>query len=138
MQNYHQIGTSRSQQVVQLFVHLLAAIAIYFYLTPAFLKCSALAALALSAFIDYRRLIRHDIIRVRVDRRQARIEIQQGGQSYFYAKYKVYQTRWFAILRLIDEPNNRTLILNSDCFPSTESYRQLRFDLQRLEGSDAA
>ena len=138
MQNYHQIGTSRSQQVVQLFVHLLAAIAIYFYLTPTFLKCSALAALALSAFIDYRRLIRHEIIRVRVDRGQARIEIQQGGQSYFYTKYKVYQTRWFAILRLIDEPNNRTLILNSDSFPSTESYRQLRFDLQRLEGSDAA
>lgn len=138
MQHYHQIGTSRSQQLMQLFVHLLAAIAIYFYLTPVFLKCTALAALALSAFIDYRRLIRHEIIRVRVDRRQARIEIQQGGQSYFYTKYKVYQTRWFAILKLIDEPNNRTLILNSDCFPSTESYRQLRFDLQRLEGSDAA
>jgi hypothetical protein len=136
VQEYYEVSPSRSQLVLLLAGYLLGAITIYFYLSPALLKWAALAALALASFIESRRLIQHDIIRLRINLARASIEVQQREQPYFYCKYKVYQTRWFAILKLIDEQANRTLILNSDCFASTEKYRRLRFDLSCLERSD--
>ena len=137
MQEYYEVSPSRAQLILLLAAYLTGAITIYFYLGPAFLKWAALAALALAAFVESRRLIQHDIIRLRINLARASIEVQQRGQPYFYCKYKVYQTRWFAILKLIDPQASRTLILNSDCFNSIEKYRRLRFDLCCLERSDA-
>ena len=137
MQDYYEVSPSRTQLILLLAAHLTGAITIYFYLSPSFLKWAALTALALAAFVESRRLIQHDIIRLRINLARASIEVQQRGQPYFYCKYKVYQTRWFAILKLVDQQNNRTLILNSDCFDSIEKYRRLRFDLSCLERSDA-
>ena len=137
MQHYYEVGTSKSQLIFLLTVHLLGILTIYFYLTPLFLKCSAIAALVLSTIVEYRHLIQHDIIHLRVNKARASIEILRAGQPYFYCKYKVYQTRWFAILKLIDQQASETLILNSDSFTSNDSYRRFRFDLRQLEGSDA-
>jgi hypothetical protein len=138
MQHYYEVGTSKSQLIFLLAVHLLGILTIYFYLTPLILKCFAMAALGLGAFIEYRRLIQHDIIQLRVNKARASIEILRAGQPYFYCKYKVYQTRWFAILKLIDQQASETLILNSDSFTSNDCYRQFRFDLRQMEGLDAA
>ncbi len=138
MQEYYQVSPSRTQLILLLAAYLTGAITIYFYLGPAFLKWTALTALALAALVESRRLIQHDIIRLRINLTHASIEVQQRGQPYFYCKYKVYQTRWFAILKLIDQQSDRTLILNSDCFASIEKYRRLRFDLSCLERSDAS
>ena len=137
MQEYYEVSPSRKQLILLLAAHLTGAITIYFYRSPAFLKWAALAALVLAAIVESRRLIQHDIIRLRINLARASIEVQQRGQPYFYCKYKVYQTRWFAILKLVDQQDNRTLILNSDCFISIEKYRRLRFDLSCLERSDA-
>ncbi|MDC1286982.1 hypothetical protein N8198_03780 [Gammaproteobacteria bacterium] len=137
MQEYYEVSPSRAQLIFLLTGYLLGAIAIYFYLSPAFFKWAALAALTVAGFVESRRLIQHDIIRLRINLTRASIEVQHLGQPYFYCKYKVYQTRWFAILKLIDQQTNRTLILNSDCFTSIENYRRLRFDLRCLERSDA-
>ena len=137
MQEYYEVRPSKTQLIVLLAVYLCAAIAVYFYLNPAFLKWAALAALAVATAIESRRLIQQDIIFLRIHLKRASIEVQQCGQPYFYCKYKVHQTRWFAILKLIDQQANRTLILNSDCFASIEKYRRLRFDLCSLECSDA-
>ena len=138
MQHYYEVGTSKSQLIFLLTVHLLGILTIYFYLTPLFLKCSAIAALVLSTIFEYRHLIQHDIIQLRVNKARASIEILRAGQPYFYCKYKVYQTRWFAILKLIDQQASETLILNSDSFTSNDCYRQFRFDLRQMEGPDAA
>ena len=138
MQDYYQVSPSRTQLILLLAAHLTGAITIYFYLSPAFLKWPALIALALAAFVESRRLIQHDIIRLRINLARASVEVQQRGQPYFYCKYKVYQTRWFAILKLIDQQASETLILNSDSFTSNDCYRRFRFDLRQLEGSDAA
>jgi hypothetical protein len=83
-------------------------------------------------------LIQHGIIRLRVIPGHATIEFEQRGQPYFYCKYKVYQTRWFAILKLIDHQHNRTLILIPDSFSSLHSYRRLRQQIRQLERFDAA
>jgi len=138
MQQYHELVTSRSQLLINLAAHFVAAATIFFYVAPVLLKWPALAGLALCAYSGHRQLIRQDIIRLRVDPVRKMIELQQGGQPYFYFKYKVYQTRWFAILRLVDQPTDRTLILNSDCCQSVACYRRLRFDLRQLEPVDAA
>jgi len=137
LQEYYEVSPSRSQLILLLAAYLAGALTIYFYLNPAFFKSAALAALAVAAFIESRRLIQHDIIRLSINLSRASIVIQQHGQPYFYCKYKVYETRWFAILKLMDQHTNRTLILNSDCFSSIEKYRRLRFDLRCLERSDA-
>jgi len=138
LQQYYQLVTSRAQLLINLAAHSIAGATIFFCVAPLLLKWSGIAAMALSARHAYRHLIQHDIIRLRVDQARQIIELQQADQPYFYSKYKVYQTRWFAILKLVDQRSDRTIILNSDCFQSSECYRRLRFDLRRLEHSDVA
>ena len=138
MQRHYRILTSSLQLQFALATHCIAAATIFFVLTPALLKWSAIAAVALGAWHGHRQLIQHDIMRLRVDLQRRLIELQRGGQPYFYSKYKVYQTRWFAILKLVDHQTSRVLILNSDSFESAEYYRRLRFDLRQLERRDAA
>jgi hypothetical protein len=138
LQHYYQLVTSRTQLLINLAGHFIAAATIFFFVAPALLKWSGIAAMLLSAQRGYMHLIQHDIIRLRVDTARQAVVLQLAGQPYFYSKYKVYQTRWFAILKLADQQTDRTLILNSDCFQSIECYRRLRFDLRQLERADAA
>lgn len=138
MHEYYEIKPSKSQLVLLLVVHGLAAVVIIFYQQPGLLKLSALALVLLLAVHESRSLIRQEIIKLCFDSRDASIELQQGGQPYFYCKNKVYQTRWFAILKLINKQKSRTLILIPDRFNSIQSYRSLRYRLRHREHSDAA
>ena len=138
MHEYHEIRVSRSLLFMLAICHALSALLIYFYFSAGLLKWASMAALCLYALCEYRRLIQHEIIHLRVIPANATIEYLQGGQPYFYSKYKVYQTRWFAILKLIDKHTNRTLILNPDSFNSLRSYRLLRHQIRQLERFDAA
>lgn len=138
MHEYYEIKPSKSQLVLLLVVHGLVAVAIIFYQQPGLLKLSALALVLLLAVHESRNLIRQEIIKLRFDSRGASIELEQGGQPYFYCKNKVYQTRWFAILKLISKQKSRTLILIPDRFNSIHSYRSLRYRLRQREHFDAA
>ena len=138
MQKYYEIRPSAAQRNFLLSSHGLAAAAIYFYLEPASLMLPALAAVCLLAIYEYRCLIQQEIIKLRLDPADKSIELEQEQQPYFYSKYKVYQTRWFAILKLLDADKSRTLILNSDCFDSLQAYQQLRYQLRKMEQADAA
>lgn len=99
---------------------------------------SALAAVCLLAVYESRCLIQQDIIKLGLDPGAKLIEFKQGKQPYIYSKYKVYQTRWFAILKLVDTDKTRTLILNPDCFKSLQIYQQLRYQLRKMEQVDVA
>ena len=99
---------------------------------------SALAAVCLPAVYQSRCLIQQEIIKLGLDPNSKLIEFKQGKQPYIYSKYKVYQTRWFAILKLVDTDRTRNLILNPDCFKSLEKYRQLRYQLRKMEQAGAA
>jgi len=138
MHKYHQLKPSRIQCLLLSGAYMLAACVIYFCLSPSVLSWVGIAGLGVSALIEYKRLIQQGIIRLRIVPQRSSIELQQFGKPYFFIKYKVYQTRWFAILKLVDEQKNRTLILNSDCFESIDCYRKCRYQLLRLEGTDAA
>jgi hypothetical protein len=138
MHEYHEVRASRSLLITLATGHVVAALTIYFCFPAGLLKWSSLAALCLYTTSEYRRLIQHGIIRLRVNPGRATIEFELRGQPYFYRKYKVYETRWFAILKLIDSQQNRTLILTPDSFSSLQSYRRLRHQIRRLERFDAA
>jgi len=137
LQQYYEIRPSSSQRIFLLLSHGLVAAAIYFYLEPTLLKLAALAAVCLLALCESRWLIQQEIIKLRLDPDAKSIEYNQGQQPYFYSKYKVYQTRWFAILKLIDANKSRTLILNPDCLNSPERYQQLRYQLRKMERTSA-
>ena len=137
MYEYHDFRVSRYLLAACFAFNTLAALVILLYCSATLLKWSSLAALCLLGFSEYRHLIRHGIIRLRIVPRHPAIELERLGQSYFYRKYKVYQTRWFAILKLTDHHNSRTLILIPDSFKSLHSYRRLRQQIRQLEHSDA-
>jgi len=138
LDEYYEIRSSKSQLVLLFISHALAAGAIYFYLQSLLLTVSGMALVCLSAFHESRSLIRQENITLGVSLKNASIEIREAGQPYFYAKNKVYQTRWFAILKLVDGRKSRTLILNPDRFSSHCSYQRLRFLLRDLERRNAA
>ena len=138
MHEYYEIKPSKSQLVLLLVVHGLAAVVILFYQQPGLLKLSALALVLLLAVHESRNLIQQGVIKLRLDSRGTSIELEQGGQPYFYRKNKVYQTRWFAILKLINEQNSRTLILIPDRFKSMQCYRSLRYRLCQRGHLDVA
>lgn len=138
MYRFYQFSDYRIQRLIGFTLHGGAAVIIFFYLQHPWLQCGAFVAIALDAVFEHRRLIRQGIIRLRLDPVRRGCDFEQAGQSYFYSKYKVYQTRWFAILKLVDQRNSRVLILHPGSFDSPESYRRMRFDLHRLERRNAA
>ena len=138
MQKYYEIQPSKSQLVCLLVIHGLVAVTIIFYMQPGLLKLSTLALVLLLAVTESRYLIRQEIIKLRLDSKTETIELEQDGQPYFYYKNKVYQTRWFAILKLVNEQKSRTLILNPDRFNSIQSYRQMRYLLRKMEQRNVA
>ncbi len=138
MQQYFEIRPSTAQCIFLLGIHGLAAATIYFYLEPTLLMLASMAAICLLAIYEYRCLIQQEIIKLRFDPRGKSIEFKQGEQPYFYSKYKVHETRWFAILKLVDIDKPRTLILNPDCFNSLQAYQQLRYQLRKMEPAGVA
>ena len=138
MYRFYTLTDFRIPRLIALATHCAAAALIIFYLEDRWLQSCAIAFIVINAAADYRRLIRQGNIRLRVDPLRPGIEFEQFGQPYLFCKYKVYQTRWFAILKLIDHRKGRTLILHPGSFSNPESYRGLRYDLRRLERDHAA
>ena len=133
MQQYYRIHPSRKLIALAAGVHLLIAAMLAAYTDPWPLKLAAVALVLLLGLREVTRLGRQPGISLRFDPVEDSILLEQRGQPHFHAKYKVYATRWFAILRLIDKHQNRTLILNPDRFDSIQSYRQLRYVLLSME-----
>ena len=138
MQQYYRIRPSRKLIALAIGLHLLIAAMLAAYAEPWPLKLPAVALVSLLGLREVARLGRQADVSLRFDPAEASILLEQDGQPYFHAKYKVYATRWFAILKLIDETRSRTLILHSARFDSDLLYRQLRFALAGKEREHAA
>ena len=138
MQQYYRIHPSRKLIALAAGVHLLIAAMLAAYTDPWPLKLAAVALVSLLGVREVARLRRQPGISLRFDPVDDSILLQQRGQPHFHAKYKVYATRWFAILKLIDDTRSRTLILHSERFDSDQLYRQLRFALAGKEREHAA
>ena len=136
MQEIYTIHPSNSQLGLTLGAHVVVGLAIAIYVTPPWLMFGSLALVGLLALRETRER-RRGSVRLKINSATAAIELEQGGQPYFYGKYKVYATRWFAILKLLSKHESRTFILNPDRFDSIQSYRKLRFALGRLEQANA-
>jgi hypothetical protein len=138
MQQHFEIHPSTRQASLLFGAHCVLALLLLAYVEQPLLRFCAAVLVMLIGWREYRLAARQGVILLHCDPRAARIALQQDGQPYFYCKYKVYATRWFAILRLDDKRNSRTLILNSECFDSEHSYRRLRYLLAQMELTSAA
>jgi len=137
VQQHFEIHASPGWLGLTIAVHVLIALAIAVYVEPTAMMLGGLLAVGLLAERECRSLLQQRTITLTVNPHSATIGLQQGGQPYFFVKYKVYATRWFAILKLMDKRNTRTLILIPDRFNSIQSYRRLRLALQTMDRSDA-
>jgi len=138
VQQHYLIDPSRVLVAITLGGHLLVALAIALYVDSAPLMLGGIGLIVLLGWRESEYLRRQPPLELSVDPRGRSIVLEQCGQSHFYAKYKVYATRWFAILRLIDKPESRNLILHSERFQSTREYRHLRLALTGTESNNAA
>lgn len=137
MQQHYRIDPSRVLPAVTLGGHTLVALAIALYVDSVLLMLGGIGLTVLLGWRESGRLLRQTTLELNLDTRTRSISIEQGGEPHFYAKYKVYATRWFAILKLIDNAESRTLILHSERFHSNREYRQLRFALTGMESGHA-
>jgi len=133
MQEYFEIRPSRSLLGLLLAMHCLLVLAVAVYVEPAALKLGVILLICLLGFREAGLLARRKNLLLHCNPRTAEVALQCGTQPYFYAKYKVYANRWFAILKLVDKDKNMTLMLSPDCFDSADSYHRLRYLLRRLE-----
>ncbi len=132
------LDESRLQHRAVLAMYALAALMIAAYVETSILKYSLLGLLPLLAWRESRRIRRARGVKLALNMQAGTIRLEQGGQPYFFRKYKVYPTRWFAILSLIDQRHYRALCLDPHRFQTAASYRHCRFLLQQMERSGAA
>lgn len=137
MQEFFEIHPSRLQLRLFFGAHLLLALLLAIYVEPLTFKVCAVCLVLLLGWREFHLDRSRENLILHYDPRAVKIALQCDGQPYFYSKYKVYGTRWFAILKLDDNIENRTLILNSERFDSEHSYRRLRFLLTRQERDGA-
>ena len=137
MQEHFEIRPCRRRSLLLLSAHFAFALLLIVHVEAPWTRYCASALVMLIGWREYRNAAAQEIILLHCNSRVPGIGLKQGGQSYFYYKYKVYANPWFAILRLDDKRKSRTLILNSGCFESEQNYRQLRYLLARMEWTSA-
>ena len=130
----------RSRQAVRALLSstLFGTAVIAVWLQPPWFAALAAALPALLAWRQYRLWQRTPALRLSVDPSREIIALEQGGQTHFFDKYKVYPSRWFAILKLIKPRKTRVMLLLPDRFESDRAYRDCRFNLRQLERRRAA
>ena len=133
MIEHFEIRASQHQARFLIFMYSLSGIAVIAYAEPGLLRLAILGLLVLLAALELGSLRRQDSIRLGLNPGTSLIELEREGVPQIYDKYKVYTTRWFAILQLQNEHNNRSLLLNSDRFDSDEDYQDFRFVIQKME-----
>lgn len=138
MQEYFEIHPSRAQLGLLIGGHGLLLCALAVYVEPLTMKLGAILLTGLLGWRESQRLRLAEKRLLHCNPRTAEIALQCGEQPYIYFKYKVYATRWFAILKLLDNDDCRTLILTPDRFDSVRDYHRLRFLLRRLEQARVA
>ena len=126
---------SSKQFRLLLCAQLAAGLLLWVYVEPAWI---AVLLILLLPLILLRDMSRPQDRFLSVDADAGQIAVKSRGQPYFYSKYKVYACRWFAILKLIDQRQPRTLILNPDRFDNPQNYHAVRVALLSLDTNRAA
>ncbi|MFT5398299.1 MAG: hypothetical protein ACI8XW_001089 [Gammaproteobacteria bacterium] len=60
------------------------------------------------------------------------IDLDNGEGSQHYDQFRLYSTRWFTIVKFINEKKSRSLMIDPSCFQSEDDYRALRFELNAM------
>ena len=133
MHCHYEVKPSKTQATLLAGSYALAAITWCLALETGMIQFAGVALCALLGLRESSGMLCASPYRLRIDRDRRGIVYEAAGQTYFYAKYKVYPSRWFAILKLIDETNSMTLILRPDSFNRLADYQNLRYELGAAE-----
>ncbi len=128
-----EIHASRTQWLLLAFGYSLIGLCALIYIDDLILQIGSSGLSVLLGLSECNRLRSQETIQLCLDPNKGSITLKQGGQPYFYRKNKVYPTRWFVILRLVDVPKSRTLFLISDRFKSLQDYQAIRYSLIKME-----
>ena len=132
------IHASRLEAGLYLGLSIASALVLAAYIELDLYGVSAVVLLLLFGAQRYLALTREPELRLQLFGGSGQVALQQCGQTHFYMKYKVYPTRWFAILKLIDSGYSRTLFLNPARFDSDADWRNCRREIARLEAMHVA
>ena len=133
MSEIFQIKPSRSQSIFLVCLYSLTLVVAFFYIDSKLSLALLLGLILLFAIIETRNWRRQQSIRLKLNPEAGSIEFEQADRAQIYDKYKVYTSRWFAILQLLDNQENRNLLLNSDRFKSVRAYQDFRFLIQEMD-----
>ncbi|MBT8144089.1 MAG: hypothetical protein KJO55_05265, partial [Gammaproteobacteria bacterium] len=100
MRHYFRLSRSRTELYAIYWLLGFAAVLAVVYLQPGLVQCIHLLALVLLAVAETRRCRSSRPEYLCIDGDRCGIVADTAGQPYFAGKYKVYRTRWFAILKL--------------------------------------
>ena len=134
----YEIKPSNDQALLLVSLYVSAALAWWLAAEPGLLLAGVELLILLLGLRATRQLLSAPRSQLRLLDSNSGVALTIGEQTHFFAKYKVYPSRWFAILKLIDQSKTRTLILNPDCFNTATDYRNLRFELSAGEVDRAA
>jgi len=127
------IKPSRSQPVFLVCLYGLTLVIAFIYIDSRLSLPILLGLIFLFAIIEIRNWRRQQSFQLELNPEADSIEFEQAGKAQIYNKYKVYTSRWFAILQLFDIQENRNLLLNSDRFTSVQAYQDFRFLIQKMD-----
>ncbi len=134
----YRLTESPTQVHLLLLAHAIASLLLWYHVDPGWMGLTSVTLVGLLAIRDCAAVRRQNGEILSIDEARALISLEGSEQPYFYAKYKVYACRWFAILKLVDQHQPRTLILNFDSVENAQDYRRLRHTLLALEPCRAA
>ncbi len=137
MQRSFEIQNSISQLLMLLQLIAVSLACALFYLSLGWQQTCYVVALLLLFVAEIQNHRNSKKRQLLIDLRSGKVSLLLGKKSQIYDKYKVYDSRWFAILRVMAKDQNQTLILTADCFPSIAEYCACRFCLRQLGQPDA-
>jgi len=137
-ERYDIVG-SKSLFLLLVVCYTLALGSVLFYVSSPGLLVALVILGWLLFFRENRRISAHQNIALLLNASKSSVEIRENGESQQYRKFRLYTSRWFAILQLFEDGKNRSLLLTKDRFYSLAAYQQFRFSIMQMRNnSDAA
>lgn len=127
MPRFFKLKPSRTELHVVYGLLLLAAALTCVYVDYRVPQMIYLLAIVLLAVAETSAVRRARAVYLCIDGTRCGLVHRTAGQPYFAVKNKVYQTRWFAILRLCYRRKNQIVMLLPDCFESAQDYQDCRY-----------
>ena len=133
MPRLFKLKSSRFERNAVLLILAIASLISIFYVQEPLVQGIFLLATCLLVIAEVRQFRRGKALYLYIDSDRCGLCHGSSEQPYFSVKNKVYQSRWFAILKLCYRHNSNTIMLLPDRFDSIHEYQNCRYLLRELD-----